>query len=609
MHAARYSTGTMRKLLMICAAVLQCAWAADPPSPLPPVRMQFDDGQDAMGNRTFRTTTLRRQIPLGGDWDFAIDPDDRGRAESWFVNFPDKHSAISVPGSWNTHPSFWSYIGAAWHRRTFDLPAGGNLLLHFRGVFYDAEVWLDGKTLGRHEGGYSPFEFLIPGATAGRHTVVVRASNRTTATTIPQKNVDWFNYGGIHRPVYAEMVSPTSIRRLNVSGTGTGAHVQAVIRSASAGRKRVALFIDGREVYARDHDIAAGETAVDFRAPVDNPRIWSPETPNLYSARLVLGADEDDQFTRFGFRAVTIDGPKIVLNGKRFMMLGVNRHEDHPEWGHAVPAHLTRRDVELIKAVGANTVRAHYPPSELFLDYCDQAGLLLMNEVPAWQTPAAQLDNPAVRQTIKDQFREMVERDLGRPSILTWSLGNEWPNIDKSLDAVRELVAYARSVDRTHPLTLITVSYSGPVHDLLDIISTNWGLHEWYDDSTALNASQIPPNVARMERIHARSPNKPVVLSEFGGAESQAGWHNWGIAKWSEEYQAGNVEGSARFGLENDWMSGGCVWQFSDSRTAPERMLSARLHGWNSKGVVDAYRQPKLAFYALQALYRKFTAR
>jgi beta-glucuronidase len=559
-----------------------------------------------MGNRTFRTTTLRHQISLAGDWDFATDPDDRGRAASWFTNFPDSRATLTVPGTWNTHPAFWTYIGAAWHRRAFDLPRAGNLLLNFRGVFYDAEVWLDGKRLGAHEGGYSPFEFLVPAVPAGRHILVVRASNRTTATTVPQRNVDWFPYGGIHRPVYAELIAPASIRRLNVSGTPAGARVQAVVRSDAPSRKRIALFVDGREVYARDHQLQAGDTAVDFTAPVPNPRSWSPETPNLYSARVVLGANEDDQFTRFGFRTIAIDGPRILVNGKRFVMLGANRHEDHPEWGPAVPAHLTRRDIEIFKALGANTLRSHYPPSELSLDYCDQAGLFVMNEVPAWQTPAAQLANPEVRQRIKDQFRAMVERDLGRPSILTWSLGNEWPGIDKSLDAVKELVAYAHTVDRTHPLTLITVSYAGPVHDLLDIIATNWGLHEWYDNAVALDASQIPPNRAKLERIHARSPGKPIVLSEFGGAESQAGWHNWSGAKWSEEYQAGNVEGSARFGLENDWMSGGCVWQFSDSRTAPERMLSARLHGWNSKGIVDAFRQPKQAFYALQALYAKF---
>lgn len=567
--------------------------------------MQYDDGQDAMGNRAFRTTTARRQVSLSGDWDFRTDPEDAGRRAEWFRNFPAPETALAVPGTWNTHAAFWPYIGVAWYRRTFELRDGGPFLLHFRGVFYDAEVWLDGVRLGAHEGGYSPFHFLLD-MKPGKHSVVVRVNNQLSATTIPQKGVDWFPYGGIHRPVYGEFVGASFIERMNVTGAAEGVRVKAAVRSASAARKRIALFVDGKQVYAAEHDLRAGTTEVAFTAPLANPRPWSPDAPNLYSARVVVGAGEDDQFARFGFAAPSVAGPEIRWNGKRFIMLGANRHEDHPEWGPALPAPLARRDIEILKAMGANTVRSHYPASELFLDYCDQAGLAVMSEVPAWQTPAAQLANPEVRAKLKAQFREMVDRDLGRPSILSWSLGNEWPNPDKSLEAIRELTDYARTVDRTHPLTLITVGYAGPVHDLLDIIATNWGLHEWYDNATALDPSQVVPNEAKLERIHARSPGKPVVLSEFGGAEAEAGWHNWAAAKWSEEYQTGNVEGSARFGLEHDWMSGGCVWQFSDSRTAPERMLSARLHGWNSKGVVDAFRQPKQSFFALQALYRKY---
>src|SRR4051794_24107251 len=150
----------MRPALLLSAALACSAFAAAPPAPLPPALLQYDDGQDPMGNRTFRTTSLRQQISLSGEWDFVIDPDDRGRAESWVTRFPENRSLLSVPGTWNTSPAFWPYIGAAWHRRTFDLPRAGNLLLNFRGVFYEAEVWLDGQRLGNHEGGYLPFDFL-----------------------------------------------------------------------------------------------------------------------------------------------------------------------------------------------------------------------------------------------------------------------------------------------------------------------------------------------------------------------------------------------------------------------------------------------------------------
>jgi beta-glucuronidase len=139
----------------------------------------------------------------------------------------------------------------------------------------------------------------------------------------------------------------------------------------------------------------------------------------------------------------------------------------------------------------------------------------------------------------------------------------------------------------------------------VDIISVNWAQYQWYDPITYLDEGEGEKSIADVARIHQRYPGKPVILTEFGGAEAQAGWHNWGNVKWSEEYQSRNVEDSARYALEQDWLSGGCVWQFSDTRTAPERILAGRLHGWNTKGVVDAQRNPKLAYYRLQEVYQK----
>jgi beta-glucuronidase len=285
---------------------------------------------------------------------------------------------------------------------------------------------------------------------------------------------------------------------------------------------------------------------------------------------------------------------------------GVNRHDDHPEWGSAAPAYLIRQDVEIMKRLGANAARMHYPPVEMFLDYCDQNGLLFLEEVPSWQYRAEQLAKPAIQEKIKRHFREMLERDAGHAAVLTWSLGNEWPDPDKSYDVIKSLVAYARSLDRSHPITFVTGgSHVWRVHELVDVISVNWAKYQWYDPVTYLDPEEGKKSIADLERIRARYPEKPVIVTEFGGAESQAGWHNWGNVKWSEEFQARNVEDSGRYALAEDWLSGGCVWQFSDTRTAPDRFLAGRLHGWNGKGIVDAQRSPKLAYYRLQELFRK----
>jgi beta-glucuronidase len=313
----------------------------------------------------------------------------------------------------------------------------------------------------------------------------------------------------------------------------------------------------------------------------------------------------DDQYTRFGIRTVGVRGPAILWNGAAIKLRGVNRHEDHPDWGSAMPAHLVRQDIEIIKRLGANAVRSHYPPTDLLLDYCDQAGLLFLDEVPSWQYRREQLASPAIQEKIRGHFRAMVEKDGGHASILTWSIGNEWPEPDQSYDVVKSLVEYARSVDRSHLITLVT---GGPnvwrVQQLLDVVAVNWAQYQWYDPITYLDRKEGEKSIADVYRIHERYPEKPVILTEFGGSEAQAGWHNWGNVKWSEEYQARNVEDSARYALDQPWLSGGCVWQFSDARSAPERMLAGRLHGWNGKGVVDAQRNPKLAYFQLQRIYR-----
>lgn len=585
-----------------------------PPFVLPPARMVWDDGQDAMASRLFCTTELRRQINLSGWWDFVPDPEDIGESRAYFRRFPQPETRLWVPGTWNAQARYWQYVGPAWYRRSFDLPRRGNLRLRFGGVFYYSKVWLDGQYLGKHEGGYLPFTFLAPNARQGRHTIIVRVDNRLNDSTLPKRGVDWFPYGGMDRPVYGELVPEVWIEQFHIipaviAPDKINLQVKVFVRNSSSAPRteEITLFVDGDELYSGSHKIGPPEATVTFSATLRQPKLWSPGEPNLHSARVILGHDADDQFSRFGIRELRAEGPNILLNGRRLKLMGANRHEDHPGWGSALPPHVIRQDVEILKRLGANAVRAHYPLSEMFMDYCDQNGLVVMSEAPAWQYDPGQLANEETRSKISRYVEQMVRRDMNHPSILSWGLGNEWREPDKAYEAIRALVEHARRVDNTR---FITFSTGGPnvwrVHELIDVLGINWAQYQWYDPTTFLDRSEGEKSIADLNSVHLRYPNKPVILTELGGSESQAGWHNWGNVKWSEEYQARNVEDSARHALEQDWISGGCVWQFCDTRTAPERILAGRLHGWNAKGVLDAHRNPKLAFYGLQRLFHRF---
>ena len=587
------------------------------PYMLPGPVMAVDDGQDAVMNRLFRTTTVRRQTSLGGLWDFKLDPTDKGESMGFPSTFPHPDTQIWLPGSWNTIPRYWQYQGAAWFRRRFEIRDDGILRVCFSGVFYHSRVWLDGAFLGEHEGGYEPFSFVVKNARRGNHELIVRVDNRLSDETLPKRGVDWFPYGGIHRPVYMESVATVYIDRFHVIAAAIDSRratllVRVFVRNVGEAEesRSIEFSVNSRPLYSGTHRAALGESTLEFRVTVDSPRLWSPEDPFLYSARVVLAKGEDDQFSRFGIRSFTANGSRILLNGRRFKLRGANRHEDHPDWGPSLPPHLLRQDLEILKRLGANAVRGHYPFSELFMDYCDQSGIVVLSEIPSWQYDSIQLARRTIQDKIKRQYFEMVQRDMNHPSILSWSLGNEWPDFDRSYEQIKSLVDYAHGVDSTHFVTFSTGGANvGRPNELVDIICTNWAQYQWYDPFTYLDEAEGAKSIAKLEEIHKRFPNKPVILTEFGGAESQAGWHNWGNVKWSEEYQARNVFDSGNYSLEQDWISGGCVWQFCDTRTDPSRMLGPRLRGWNAKGILDAYRQPKLAFYRLQDLFRHFNER
>ena len=585
-----------------------------PPSVLPPALQQTGNVDDPMASRLFRTTSLRPQIQLGGFWDFATDPAGVGESQGFFRTFPDPETRMWIPGTWNSYARYWHYEGPAWLRRQFQTEAAGHLRIRFGGVFYRAKVWLDGKLLGSHEGGYLPFAFVARDLSKGQHTLVVLADNRLDEQSLPKAGVDWFPYGGIYRSVYAEFVPPTFIENFQVVSSEVAPHrallsVKAFLSNVDQGTRQTSISfeLNGKAVHSQACTISGESGEVSFTVPVDGPELWSPDSPFLYTARLVLAGTADDLYARFGIRSFSTDKNRILLNGQPFKVMGANHHDDHPDWGSALPPHIIRQDIEIIKRMGANAVRSHYPPDEMFMDYCDENGLVFLNEVPAWQYSAAQLALGSVQEKIKSQFREMVYRDMNHPSVLSWSLGNEWPEFEKSSAVIKSLLEYARGVDSTHFITFVTGGAQiGECSGLIDIICTNWAQYQWYDPFTTLDVKEGRDSILALNRIHERFPDKPVILTEFGGAEAQAGWHNWGNVKWSEEYQARNVLDSGFYGLDQGWISGGCVWQFCDTRSAPSRFLAGRLRGWNGKGIVDAHRAPKLAFYKLQDLYNEY---
>ena len=294
-------------------------------------------------SRLFAQHTLRKVQSLDGAWSFRTDPEDQGEAENWQVSLPEGKT-VMVPSVWNTQLALLKYEGAAWYEKKFFSP-GGCLRLCFGAVMTLADVWLDGVKLGSHYGGFCQFDFIVPNAAPGWHTLTVRADNRFDAHAIPMPKVDWYHYGGITRSVSVEQLEGICVlnNRLEyaLSEDLSAATARFVLELYNADGEEMTTAVqaqlDGNTVYNGPVTLAANAyaqiTTPDFT--VSDVRLWNVGQPNLYEIRLTT--ETDDLIDRTGFRKVEVVGQEIRINGIRHEVRGVNHHEDHPDWGMAFP--------------------------------------------------------------------------------------------------------------------------------------------------------------------------------------------------------------------------------------------------------------------------------
>ncbi len=551
-------------------------------------------------HRTFATTTCRQQIYLDGLWDFSTDPGDRGLSEGWYAHFPSPARKLWVPGVWNTMPSLLHYEGPAWYRTRFSLPPCEAAVLHFAAVTHQTNVWLDGEPLGEHYGGFLPFSFTVLSPPPGEHNLVVRVDNtHDMTTTIPSAALDWFRYGGIPRPVWVEPLRQSgyiasmrlvpSLER-DVPTLRVRAELVNVREGTVSGEWR--FYVDGALVRAERTSLQAfGSEVLFFTVELPGAALWSPAQPILHTARLEFMGD--DLVERTGFREIRIVGQEVLLNGEPLRIRGINRHEDHPDWGFALPVHLMVKDLAILRELGVNAVRgAHYPNDPRFLDLCDEAGLLVMEEIPLWGFSSDQLRSDIIADRACAMLWAMIERDIHHPSIWAWSLLNECAtDTPEGRLVVEHLAQTARELDPTRPLTFASDRGTADVcFDLVDIVSIN-AYYGWYRRDATWSDF--------LAEMRAYVGDKPLLITECG-AGGIYGCHALDEdVLWSEEYQAkALLEALAAFEGRGDLL-GYHIWQFCDTRTDLSRALR-RPRSYNNKGLLNEYRLPKLAYYALK---------
>jgi beta-glucuronidase len=581
----------------------------------------------AQGAPLLANINARRTTSLDGQWQAIVDPYDVGsldyRAQplnnnhAFFKNYKpqsaselieydfDTSGQLQVPGDWNTQrQSLLFYEGSVWYKRAFDYAKSpkNRLFLHFGACNYLAAVYLNGEELGKHEGGFTPFDFEITDRVRAQNNfLVLRINNVRARDQVPTIYTDWWNYGGITRPVTLVEVPETFVQDYLIQmEKGSTRKVKGWVQlNGPQLRQTVRIRIAETGVSQTVRTDSKGHGEFSFSADLT---LWSPENPKLYSIEI---ASETDQVPdRIGLRSIEARGTDILLNGKPIYLRGISIHEEAPtRAGRAWSEDDARTLLGWAKELGCNFVRlAHYPHNEAMLRMADQMGLLVWAEVPVYWT--IQWENPTTLRNAENQLEEMIARDHNRAALIIYSVANETPVSDARNRFLRQLIQDAHSADPTRLVSAalqaheaasgkrLTISIDDPIANDLDVLGNNeyigWYVHRPEDADTIDWTSQY---------------GKPMIMSEFGG-DALFGYHGEAGTRWTEEYQENLYKHQLPMLKRISFLRGMSPWVLKDFRS-PRRVLPRFEDYFNRKGLVSDHGEKKKAFFVLQEFYRE----
>lgn len=553
-------------------------------------------------------------IDLNGTWAFSSGPD-----EAFFAQKPPPTgdlASIEVPGQWVMQGFEVEAGTAAGYRREFHIPsewAEHRIKLRCDAIYSDATVYVNGQEIGRHVGGFTPFELDItdaakPGA-ANTIAIAVRAESDSDLLSHGSEYA-FHSLGGILRKLYVFALPNTNIASFHASTELDDDYQDAILKIdlqiANEANAVVNDLVASLELTApdgavvglnqNDHELAAiqagqtGQTTIEL--PVQNPAKWDCEHPNLYTltCKLQQGGNSLQTVRRkIGFREVEVRGPEILVNGRPVKLRGVNRHEAHPLRGRSLTPELCRKDAELYKNANINYVRtAHYPASEEFIDACDEIGLFVGEEAPycfmgmtwgneLWKTEDAH--DPKYRDLIVRQTLEMIERDRSHPSIIIWSLGNEslWgPSFEASAEASAKL-------DPTRPLTFSflpwELAWRQPDEPYCAI-----GADHYPGMGGPAKFAEYHRPILFDEYCHLNSYSQHEINADPGVREE---WLAPFEEMWEAMYAARAVGGGALWSGVSDWFM----------------LPGGKTVGCGHWGPIDGWRRPKQEYWHVKKVY------
>lgn len=549
------------------------------------------------------TALAARKIDLSGSgWTFQTTLDE-------------KAIPVSVPGTWMTMHGYEKFIGNATYQRNFtapDLKPGQVVRLHFDAVYDVAHVWFNGRMVGIHEGGYTPFEFDVTKLMKpGLNHILLEVDNTPTLSTIPaiasshgskdyplygtaegEGIVGWMPYGGIVRPVYLLITDAVYLQGMKVDAKPDLANhtasiqVRAWVHNGGAAARSASVTGDVAGLRMKFKPVrvtANGDAEVTWRGTLRDAHLWSVRDPFLYDAQVAVTGDELK--VKIGVREIRVQGTQLLLNGRPVHLFGANRVNDDPKEGIAESGAIIERDMSDMLADNMRMMRiAHYPQPSALLDFADKHGMLIIAEAGNWNMSAWQMADPGIRNLWKRQMKEMMERDWNHPSVIAWSMGNEYESYTRDgIDWTRDMRAYTLGLDPTRLITFASRFTQEPV------VKTGKDEASQYSDFVSVN---IYGNYSkRFDRVHELYPDKPVFVTEFGKM-GEPGKH--------DPERINDITEAVTAMKARPWMIGGSLWTWNDYRSLHRGTPASGIRYW---GVVNVNREHRDSWDAVQKLF------
>ncbi|MGS2737679.1 glycoside hydrolase family 2 protein [Sinomicrobium sp. M5D2P17] len=513
----------------------------------------------------------------------------------------EERDSLFVPGNWDTESAYAHYKGLGVYRRDIQVPATWKndiIRIHFEAVYETASVYINGRYVGSHRGGYTPFEFRVEDLLKiGENNVIaVVADNR-------YRRGAWWAWGGISRDVALVRNKPVRINQLLITPdvdlqTKKG-EVEIAYRLENNALDKadmqvsVQLFADDQYktiIAATNYTVTVpNEQSATQKLTLklaDAVKLWHIDYPSLYGCEITISKDGQklhQKRSAFGFRKIEIKGQQLLLNGEPVRLAGFNRVHDHRAVGNTEPLWLIKKDLDHMKSLGCNMTRMmHAPLSSELLAYADKIGMLIIAEIPVWgiEDPQAFENNPLTRHWLK----EMIERDYNHPSIIGWSMGNElaaetedrkkWAMSREQSQYVISMMRYVRSaLDDSRLVTYVSFTAFRDNDPRMEPAQ--------HADMVCFNS--YGDFVEMAQKIHQRWPRKLILVSEFG--QGQIGYHQ-------DDTLDERIPDRLKRVAALPYVAGASLWTYNDYRSDYRQ---TPLGGDRTWGVVDVWRTPKKA--------------